>query len=77
MSGVKVTKNSSGELHSVDDEPAVDYGDGTRWWFKDGLLHRDDDKPAMVWRDGTRSWWRYGVIGREGDQPAAELTSAQ
>ena len=34
-------------LHSFDDEPALIYKDGTKYWCKDSLVHRDNHKPAI------------------------------
>lgn len=58
----------AGELHSVDDEPAYVYADGTRWWYRQGKIHRSG-APAVVWRNGVEEWWRDGQRHRD-DGPA-------
>lgn len=44
------------KLHSVGDEPAVVYADGTKWWYREGLIHRDNG-PAVVHPNGAQEWW--------------------
>lgn len=56
------------KMHSVDDQPAVIYPDGTKWWYRDGVLHRDNG-PAVVWENGVEEWFRDGVRDRA-DGPA-------
>ena len=46
-----------GKMHSVDDEPAVVYADGTKWWYRENEIHRDAG-PAVVWSNGTQEWWQ-------------------
>jgi len=41
--------------HSFDDEPALIYKDGTKYWCKDGLVHRDNNLPAFIYADGSNS----------------------
>ena len=50
----------NGLLHSINDEPASNWGVrlGTdredsheRRWYRNGLLHRDGDRPAMIYSD--------------------------
>jgi hypothetical protein len=56
-----------GELHR-EDGPAIQYGDGTRVWWRDGKRHREDG-PAHEDADGTRAWYRDNKLHRE-DGPA-------
>jgi len=63
-SGIHVV-NAAGKLHSFDDAPAFVYGDGTRWWYRDGTLHRDNG-PAVVWWNGVEEWYQNGERHREG-----------
>jgi hypothetical protein len=38
----KYTKNDCGQYHSYNDEPAIEYLDGSaKLWYKNGLIHRD------------------------------------
>ena len=46
------------------------YGDGTKFWDRDGKLHREDG-PAIESSTGTKCWYRDGKLHRE-DGPAAE-----
>ena len=62
---IKVTKdgtrfyyNNAGELHR-DDGPAVEWADGSKGWFQNGLLHRTDG-PAIEYDAGTKSWYING-----------------
>ena len=52
--------DESGEfiLHSVDDEPAIIWSDGTKYWFKDGLKHRDNNLPAIIYSDGDCGYYK-------------------
>ena len=40
--------------------PAVEYADGTKFWFQNGQKHRTDG-PANEWADGTTEWYIDGV----------------
>ena len=52
---------ATGQLQSVDDEPAVVFSDGSAFWYDKGLLHRDGDRPATIWADGRMMWFIHGV----------------
>ena len=56
-------------LHSFDDEPAIIWSDGTKYWFKDGLKHRDNNLPAIIYSDGDCGYYknenRYWFINGE------------
>ena len=56
-------------LHREND-PAVQYTDGTKFWFQNGQCHRTDG-PAIEWSYGTKSWWQNGQYHRT-DGPAIE-----
>ncbi len=44
----KYTKNDMNQYHSYNDEPAIEYLDGSaKIWYKNGLIHRED-KPAII-----------------------------
>ena len=46
----KYTKNDCGQYHSYNDEPAIEYLDGSaKLWYQNGLIHRID-KPAIIHR---------------------------
>jgi hypothetical protein len=40
------TRNDAGQLHSIDDAPALETKDGAKFWYKDGKCHRDNGEPA-------------------------------
>ena len=48
-------RNEQGQLHR-EDGPAVEYADGDKFWYLNGLLHREDG-PAREWADGHKVWW--------------------
>ena len=50
--------------------PAIEYADGTKFWFQNGQCHRTDG-PAIEWSYGTKSWWQNGQYHRT-DGPAIE-----
>lgn len=57
------------KLHSVDDQPAVVYANGTKWWYKNGKVHRDGNKPAVIWENGTMEWFIDGMRHRTDGGP--------
>ncbi len=60
------------ELHADGDNPAIEWTDGSKFWFKNGKRHRDGDLPAYEGADGTKEWWKDGKCHRDGDLPAIE-----
>ena len=56
--GTRRYYNSAGQMHR-DDGPAVEYADGTKGWYQNGLLHRTDG-PAIEWAHGINEWWLNG-----------------
>ena len=55
--------------HSFDDEPALIFNIGTKYWYKDGLLHRDNNLPAIIHTDDDYKYYkndkRYWFINEE------------
>jgi hypothetical protein len=45
--GTKVWRNKESVLHRGNDKPAIEYPDGSKEWYINGLLHRENDKPAV------------------------------
>jgi hypothetical protein len=45
-------------LHRIDG-PAIEWYDGTKEWFINGIRHREDG-PAFEWANGIREWWLNG-----------------
>ena len=52
---MKECRNESGQLHRLDG-PAVEYKDGDKVWYINGLRHREDG-PAIEWSDGRKYWY--------------------
>jgi hypothetical protein len=53
-----------------EDGPAIEYANGTKWWYLNDQLHREDG-PAVEWDNGDRSWHLNSQRHRE-DGPAIE-----
>jgi len=47
-----------------EDGPAVEYSDGTKYWFINGKLHREDG-PAIEQYNGTNEWYINGKLHRQ------------
>ena len=62
-------RNEAGEVHR-EDGPAVEYTDGTKFWYVNGNLHRLDG-PAVEWSNGDKLWYVNGQCHRL-DGPAVE-----
>jgi len=60
-------KVTTERLHR-EDGPAVEYVNGSRYWYKNGHRHREGG-PAVVHTGGYTEWWQHGVRHRE-DGPA-------
>jgi hypothetical protein len=61
--------NSNKVLHR-EDGPAIEYADGSKWWYVDGKRHRGDG-PACEYADGSKEWYVDGKRHRV-DGPAVE-----
>jgi hypothetical protein len=46
-------------LHSFNDQPAVEYPSGYKEWFKEGRQHRDSG-PSIINSDGSMAWFKEG-----------------
>lgn len=66
---LKCTLNSSGEHHSFDDKPAIEWTNGDKMWCSKGKWHREDG-PALEYAKGGKEWLLHGKHHRE-DGPAA------
>jgi hypothetical protein len=67
--GTRKWRNREGDLHRTDG-PAVEYANGYRAWYLNGLLHRTDG-PAVEYANGYRAWYLNGLLHRT-DGPAIE-----
>ena len=61
--------NALEQLHRVHG-PAVEYLDGSKFWYQNGQRHRIDG-PAVEYTNGGREWWQNGERHRL-DGPAVE-----
>ena len=61
--------NENNEFHR-EDGPAIEFTNGYKEWYKDGLRHRENG-PAIEYADGTKYWYKNGKRHRE-DGPAIE-----
>lgn len=43
-----------------EDGPAIEYTDGTKFWYINNARHRVDG-PAIEWANGTKCWYLNGV----------------
>ena len=66
---MKEYTNSSGQLHR-EDGPAIEYHNGNKHWYINGLRHRTDG-PACEDSDGSKVWYINGQLHRT-DGPAYE-----
>ena len=60
--------NDKGNLHR-DDGPALEYSDGSKLWYLNGLSNRDDG-PAVVYSGGFKAWYLNGISYAEEDYNA-------
>jgi hypothetical protein len=65
----KLWFNSEWRFHR-EDGPAVEYANGTKQWWVNGMRHREDG-PAIEGADGYKEWYLNGNLHRE-DGPAIE-----
>ena len=49
-------RNPMGQLHRVYGA-AIEYADGSKWWYQYGKRHRTDG-PAIEYANGTRRWYQ-------------------
>ena len=61
--------NARGQLHRLYG-PAVEYSDGSTFWYQNDQLHRVDG-PAIEYPDGHSAWYQNGQLHRA-DGPAIE-----
>ena len=48
------------KLHRIDD-PAIEYANGTKFWFLNGERHRENG-PAIELPDGSKYWYLNGKL---------------
>ena len=54
----KYYKNEFEQYHRKDG-PAIEYTNGTKYWYKNGIWHREDG-PAIVYTDGRHQYYLGG-----------------
>ena len=59
-----------GNLHSVNDLPAIICTNGDKHWYYNGKKHRENDLPADVCANGDKHWYYNNKRHRENDLPA-------
>lgn len=52
--------NKKGQLHRTDG-PAIEWLNGTKLWYYEGVYHRDGSLPAIEWADGSVEYFHHGV----------------
>jgi hypothetical protein len=50
--------NELGQYHR-EDGPAIEFSDGTKYWYIKGQFHREDG-PAREFPDGSKFWYLNG-----------------
>jgi hypothetical protein len=50
--------NEDNEYHRLDG-PAIEYSDGTKFWYKNDERHREDG-PAIEYANGNKEYWYNG-----------------
>ncbi len=59
--GNKFWYDSKGNFHRDNDNPAIEWVDGSKQWFINGLAHRNHGRPAVINANGDKAWWIHGV----------------
>ena len=60
------------KLHRENDLPAIEYYNGDKEWWLNGLRHRENGLPAVKYNNGSKEWRLNGRLHRENDKPAVE-----
>ena len=53
-----IRKNNKGEIH-CENNPAIEYEDGSKEWYNNGKLHREDG-PAIDYSNEIKEWYVNG-----------------
>lgn len=67
--GTRKWYDKQNRLHRIAG-PAVEYLNGSKYWYNHGVLHRDDG-PAIEQENGIERWYQYGKQHRD-DGPASK-----
>ena len=73
-------KDAKCTIRHRENGPAIEYADGTKFWYQNGQKHRTDG-PANEWSDGSMEWFINGEELTEAEflaatQPVVEMTVA-
>ena len=63
--GTRWYYNSANQFHR-ENGPAVEFNDGAKYWYQNGLRHRTDG-PAIEYRNGVKAWFINGKILTEAE----------
>jgi len=55
-----ITKDEEGRAHSHNNDPAIVFSTGVKYWCKNGLIHREGKFPAIQKPCGTKEYWDNG-----------------
>jgi len=58
------------KVYHREDGPAIEYADGSKYWYREGKYHREDG-PSVEWACGHKFWYHNDKLHRE-DGPAVE-----
>lgn len=53
--------NAKHQLHREYDLPAIEYADGSRYWYQNGRQHRGGDLPAVEIANICLMWYVTGA----------------
>ena len=63
-------KDAEHSIRHRENDPAVEYSNGEKYWYQNDQLHRIDG-PAIDRVNGHKEWWQNGQLHRT-DGPAIE-----
>ena len=49
-----------GLYHRDNDQPAIIYAKGSKFWHQNGEYHRNNDQPAVILANGIKQWYQNG-----------------
>jgi hypothetical protein len=64
--GIFYYKDKEMTIRHREDGPAVEWANGTKYWWLNGELHREDG-PAIERVDGSKEWFLNGKVVTEAE----------
>lgn len=61
------------KYHREDGLPAIEYNNGTKFWYVDGQLHRENGNPSCVYNTGETEYFFNGKLHRYNGYCSASL----